>query len=273
MKRLLLTLAVALVSVSSSAAIQYEFTQKSTVSDSVEPVADLTARAIVDGERSRIDFLGGTVYPPGTYVVSTDGSRKLRFVDPQNEWFTEVDTATLATSLGASSIKITNLKSEMEPKDDQPVIAGFPTQHTRLTVTYDITVTKKSIPLKQHVRTEIDTWSTPRFQATGASSFLSGIRTGNPDIDNLLEVELQQAKGFPLRQTVTTRTIADLPPSRSALSTPTTRTLVREMWVTKIQETAPDASQFVVPAKYRRADVTDTPAAARQTVTFDPPTQ
>src|SRR5688572_32876276 len=68
MKTLLVTVALTLVAVSSSAAIQYEFVQKNTSADPVEPVTDLTARAVVDGDRSRVDFLSGNLYPPGTYV-------------------------------------------------------------------------------------------------------------------------------------------------------------------------------------------------------------
>jgi hypothetical protein len=271
MKTLLVTVALTLFAVSSSAAVQYEFVQKNTSADAVEPVSDLRARAVVDGDSSRIDFLGGTLYPPGTYVVSTDGARRLLFVDPVKEWYTEVNTASVVTALGASNIRITNLKSMMEKRDDRPIIAGHETEHARLTITYDISVTVKSIPLKQHVRTEVDTWTTPQFAAAASASFLSGMRTGNPEIDRLLEVEATQFKGFPLRQTVTTRTVADLPPSRSELKVPTTRTIVRDMWVTSIRETAPDASLFVIPSKYRRADAQEAPKAARETLTFDPP--
>jgi hypothetical protein len=271
MKRLLVTLAVTLVAVSSSAAIQYEFVQKNTSADSVEPVTDLTARATIDGERGRVDFLGGTLYPPGTYVVSNDGSRRLLFVDPLNQWYTEVNTTSVATALGSSNIRITNLKSSIEMRDDRPVIAGYPTEHSRLTITYDIAVTMKSIPLKQHVRTEIDTWSTTQFPEVSILSFLSTLRTGNPEIDKLLDVETTQLKGFPLRQTVTTRASADLPPRRSEIKTPTSRTIVREMWVTSIREVPPDPALFTVPAKYRRADAQEAPKAARETLTFDPP--
>ena len=271
MKRLLVTAALVLVAIPSFAAIQYEFVQKNTSADSVEPVSDLTGRAVVDGDRLRIDFLGGNLYPPGTYVVSTDGSRKLIFVDPTKEWFTEVNTASVATALGTSNIRITNMKSSMEVRDDRPVIAGYATEHSRLTISYDISITVKSIPLRQHVQTEVDTWATPQFPAASAMSFLSGLRTGNPDIDKLLDVEATRLKGFPLRQTVATRASADITPSRSQLQTPTTKTLVREMWVTSIRETPPDSRLFAIPANYHRADVQDAPKAARETLTFDPP--
>jgi hypothetical protein len=271
MKRLLVTVALTVVAVSAQAAIQYEFVQKNTNADTVDPVAELTARAVVDGDRSRVDFLGGNLYPPGTYVISTDGSRRLLFVDPTKKWFTEVNTASVASALGAGNIRVSNVKSSLQVQDDRPVIAGYPTEHSRLTITYDISVTMKSIPLKQHVKTEIDTWSTPQFPSASAMSFLSGLRTGNVEIDKLLEVETTRVHGFPLRQTVTTRASADLPPRRSEIRAPTSRTLVREMWVTSIREVPPDGKLFLVPAGYRRADVEEAPKAARETITFEEP--
>ena len=273
MKRLLVAVAISLVAVSASAAIQYEFTQKNSTPAAVEPVTDLTARAVVDGDKSRVDFLGGTLYPPGTYVISTDASRRLLFVDPTKEWFTEVDMATVATTLATSNIRISNFKSSFATREDRPIIAGHPTEHTRLSLQYDITVMVKSIPLKQHVQTDVDTWATTDYAPHTTSSFLSAMRTGNPDIDRLLDVEALKVKGFPLRQTVTTRAVADLPPSRSELKTPTTKTIVREMWVSSIREVAPDPSMFLVPAGFRRADVPDVPKAATQTLSFDPPTK
>lgn len=272
MKTLLVTVALALVASTSSAAIQYEFVQKNTTADTVNPTTELTARAIVDGERSRIDFIGGTIYPPGTYVISTDGSRRLLFVDPTKEWFTEVNTATFATSIGASNIRVSNVKSSMETKDDRPIMAGLVTEHTRLTLTYDISVMVKTINLKQHVRTEIETWSTPQYAAATLGSFNSALRTGNPEIDAILEIETTKVRGFPLRQSVTTRTVADIPPSRSQLQVPATRTIVREMWVTSIRETSADPATFTIPANYRRADTPEPPKSAAKVLTFEPGT-
>ena len=272
MKRLLVTLAITLAAVSSSAAIQYEFVQKNTSADAVEPVTDLTGRAVVDGERSRVEFIGGNLSPPGPYMISTDGSRRMVFVDPTKQWFTEVNTASMATALGASNIRISNLKSTVETRDDRPVIAGYPTEHSRLTITYDISVTLKNIPVKQHVKTEVDTWSTMQFPAVSAMSFLSGLRTGNAEIDKLLDMEASaRLRGFPLRQTVTTRATADLPPRRSEIKTPTSRTIVREMWVTSIREVPPDSALFTIPPTYRRADAQEAPKAAKETVTFEEP--
>src|SRR5215210_6393575 len=110
MKRLLIALALASITVPSFAALQYEFMLKNTSDDAAKQSSDMTGRATIDGFRSRIEFLSGNLYPPNTYVLSTDASGRLYFIDPAKQWYTEVNTAGIATALGASNIKISNLK-------------------------------------------------------------------------------------------------------------------------------------------------------------------
>lgn len=267
MKRLMVTVALAWLAVPAFAALEYEFVQKNTSDDAVKPVTDLTARAVIDGSRSRVDFLGGNLYPPGTYVVSTDGSQRLFFVDPAKQWYTEFNAAHAATALGAGNIRIENLKSDVKKLDDRQTIAGIDAERYRLTMSYDITVTMRNIPLRQHVQTDIDTWVTSRFKVDDTFS-ARGMRTGNAMIDQLIETETGKIPGFALRQTVTTKTSFDPPKRRSELKIPTQRTMVREMWVTKVKEVAPDASFFVVPASYRPADQPEQKAASQ--LAFEP---
>ena len=174
MKKLLVSLALALaVATPSFAAIQYDFVQKNTSDDTVVPSRDLTGRATVDGERLRVEFLSGNLYPAGTYAVSSDASRHLFFVDPSKEWYTEVNTAGIATALGTSNIEIANLKSKTEILADKPKIAGYDTTHHRVTLNYEMTVIMRGIPLKQVVQTEIDTWTSSEVAASG-TDFLTG---------------------------------------------------------------------------------------------------
>lgn len=274
MKRQLVTVALVLLAAAPAfAALQYDFSQKNTTEDTVMPMTDLSARAVVDGERSRIDFLAGNLYPPGTYVVSTDGSRRLFFVDPGNKSYTEFNTAGVATALATSNIRIENLKSSLDKRDDHPILAGIASDHSVITISYDITVAMKTIPLKQHVTTTIDTWSTAKFGDVGQNELANALRTGNPDIDALLEAEASKIEGFPLRQIVTTRTSFDAAGRGSQLKMPPTRTFVRETWVTAVRETTAEPLLFTVPATYRRSDMPELPKSATQTLTFDPPTR
>ena len=259
-----------IVAVPAFAAIEYEFSQKTTTEDPLVPTTDLTAKAVIDGLRTRVDFRSGTLYPPGTYAVSSN-SRQVFFVDPVNKSYTEVNMAGATTALAASSIKIENFKSNIERTPDRQVIAGLEADHYRITLSYDISIRMGNMPLKRRVNTVIDTWNTLRFGDV-AQDFISnggGQRTGNEQIDKFFDAT--KVPGFPLRQTITTRTQHDFPSTtRSELRVPAVRTATREMWVTSIRETRGEGISFTVPSIYRRADVPDAPRAATKVLTFDP---
>lgn len=273
MKRLLVSVALASIAIPSSAAIQYELTQKNTSAHSAVPSRDMRARVTIDGDRSRVEFLSGNLYPPGTYVISHDASRRRYFVDPGKQWYTEFDASGIATAIGSSSIKITNLKSSTETMPDRPKIAGIESSHTRITLSYDITVMMKALPLTQSVTTEIDTWSTMQFGEIQPSFLAGTMRTGNKEIDRLLDSEASQLKGFPLRQVVTIRTTYEVPKG-SKLQRPNSRTITRETWVTSVRELPPDGALFTLPATYRRADAQEVaPSAAAGVLNFEPATK
>lgn len=267
---LVMGVVLALVAVPAFAAIEYEFSQKTTTEDPLLPTTDLNARAVIDGVKTRVEFRGGSLYPPGTYAVSSD-PRQVFFVDPLNKSYTEVNMAGATTALAASSIRIENFKTDLQKMTDRPVIAGVETEHYRVTVTYDITVRMGNIPLKRHVNTTIDSWNTQRF-GDMAPDFISGGRTygtGNEQLDKLMSST--RLPGFPLRQTITTRTQHDLPANKgSQIQLAPVRTAVREMWVNSIRETPSTAVSFVVPASYTRADMPEAPRAAGSILSFDP---
>src|SRR5438132_3454449 len=193
---------------SASAAIQYEFRQTSSSDMEGMQSLDCTGRAVVDGERSRVDFVNCNAYPAGSFVLTTNGSRILTFVNPARKSFADVNAGAVATALGATKITIGNKKVNTAEMPDHPLIAGIPTDHTRLTLEYDVTVMFGSIPLTQSVHTLIDRWTTQAFGDV-AETFLSGgaLHTGNADIDELMSYENEKGRGFPLKQAVRTTTI------------------------------------------------------------------
>jgi hypothetical protein len=248
--------AVFVVAMPAAAAIQYEFFQKSSSDASNTPAADVTGRALIDGARSRVDFIGGSMYPPGTYVVSTDGARTLRYVDPINHSYTEVSTRSLASAIGTANLKIDNIQSSVTKLADRPIIAGVPADHYRMTITYEITVTMANMPLTQSIRTVVDRWTTVAFGEVG-SAMGEPMLTGNAKADELIAIETTKIKGFPLREVVT---ITSTNPRHKAvpgskLQLPATRTRVRETLVTEIREARPTPSSFTIPANYQKFDV------------------
>lgn len=272
----LLAIALLLVACPTFAAIQYEFFQKSSSDNSDLPPADVSGRTTIDGDRSRIDFIGGNVYSPGTYLIATNGTRRLLFVDPIHKTYSEINTLGVVTALGSSSITIENLKSSVDKLTDHQIIAGQPTDHYRLQLTYDITVNFRGMPLKQSVRTVIDKWTTLAFGdlVSDALTTTGSVQTGNAQVDELIAVETTKIKGFPLKQSVsiTTTNIRNAQVA-SKVNVPASRTRTREMEVTTIRQLASiDPLTFTVPAAFRKLDVSDKPAETPSKVlTFEPP--
>jgi len=124
----------------------------------------------------------------------------------------------------------------------------------------------------------IDKWVT---QALGeiSETFLAsgGIRTGNPDLDDLILTENTKIKGFALRQTISVTTLNDNPQALgSKLQMNRSLTQTRELTVTSIEaKAALPADTFIVPAAYRKPDPLrdDTQKAPLQILSLQPPSK
>lgn len=259
MKKSVVVAVLFFVCQSAGAALQYEFQQVTHSDVSGMPSVEFSGRAVIDGDRSRVEFVSGNAYAPGTYVISTNGSRSLTFVDPMKKVYVEVNGSTVAAAVGASNISVDNLNSNVAKLDDHPVIAGVPTDHYRLTMTYDISIALGAISLKQNVRTTIDKWTTVAFGDV-AETFLanSGVRTGNAKLDEIIDLETTKIKGFPLRETTQTVTTDARDAASSTLAREggysRTRTQTLEMTITSIRQADAAPASFSIPASYQRAD-------------------
>lgn len=264
--------AIVLFSFSAFGAVQYDFHHASRSDGSSVPPTEFSASATIDGESSRVDFRSGNAYPPGTYVVSTNGSRTLTFVDPGLKSYTEMNTSTVAAAIGTSNITVENERYDFAKLDDRPVIAGLQTEHYRLTISYDITVSFGTMPLKQAVRTTIDKWTTVQFGDIAETYVVSGgIRTGNVKLDAILDAETTRIKGFPLKQTIeitTTNLRGNIAGSKLGLSP--TRTQKREIVVTAIRQVPSAPAAFAVPLNYRRAEPGSTDPTKPQILSLEP---
>ena len=258
-----------------SAAIQYDFRQTTSSDAEGAQAVDCSGKAVIDGERSRVEFVNCNAYPPGSFVLTTNGSRMLTFVDPAKKVYADVNAAAVASALGSAKITVSNKKIGNTEMTDHPVIAGLPTDHYRLTLDYDITVTFGTTPLTQTVHTIIDRWTTATFGDVAETFLSSGaVRTGNPDLDDLIAVENAKGKGFPLRQIIRTTTINNRAQSvKSELVVSRSTTITRELAVTAIQPVAKVAdAMFLVPAGFHRADPVrdDTQKTPIQTLSMQP---
>ena len=258
-----------------SAAVLYEFRQTTHSDLESVPSTDITGRGVIDGDRSRVEFVSGAGFTSGTYVITTNGSRTMIFVDPSKKTYVEVNAAGVASAIGSARITISNKKVNLTQLEDHPLMAGLPTEHYRLTIKYDITLAFGTIPLTQTVNEIIDKWVTQAFGEV-AETFLAGggIRTGNPDLDDLITTENTKIKGFALKQTISVTTTNDNPQiAGSKLQLSRTLTQTRELTVTSIEPKAKvPADLFIVPANFHKPDPLrdDTQKAPFQMLTLQP---
>ena len=129
MKNILLATSLLLSVTGVHGAVQYEFRQ--TFHSDVEalPSNNMTGRGIIDGDRYRVEFLSGTAFPAGSYLISNATKQQI-WVDPSKKSYVEVNAASVASALGASHITISNKKIDVTQMPDHPILAGLPTDHT-----------------------------------------------------------------------------------------------------------------------------------------------
>jgi len=257
MKTILLAISLLLAVTGVHGAVQYEFRQTFRSDVETMPSNDMTGRAVIDGDRYRVEFLSGSAFPSGSYVISTNATKQQIWVDPSKKSYVEVNTAGVASALGSRHITISNKKVEMTTLPDHPIVAGLPTDHYRLVMSYEIAVPFRQLELKQAVTTVIDKWTTMAYAAI-AENFLAGggVHTGNADIDDIFDAENTKIKGFPLRQTLQITTVNANPRQPgSQIPMKQTHTQTRELTITAI-EAKPEvaAALFQIPAGFHKAD-------------------
>lgn len=266
MRTALLAALVLLAAQSGWAGVQYEFVQNTQSDIEQIPPTHLTGRAVIDGDRSRVDFAGGNIYAAGAYVISTNGSRTMAFVDPLTKSYSEINAAAIAAAYGASNVTISDLKTNLQKLGDQLTVAGVPTSHYHLTLTYEVKLSYGSMPLQQSVREEIDAWTTTQFGEIADNFFAGGtIRTGNPELDKIIEAETTLIKGFPLRQktTITTSNSRGAVPG-SKLPFSAVRTQQRDLQIQWIKPLSADASLFKVPLAYQKVEASQQANLSKQ---------
>lgn len=256
MRKMLFAAVILLATQSGWAGVQYEFIQTAQSDIEQFPPTRLTGRAVIDGDRSRVDFIGGNIYAPGAYVVSTDGSRTMAFVDPVSKSYSEINASAVAVAYGSGSVSVKDVKTDLQKLPDQTVVAGIPTSHYHLTITYDVTLMYGSMPIVQSVREDIEKWTTDQFGEVADNFFAGGtVRTGNAELDKVIDAETKMVPGFPLRQRTTITTTnprGKAPGSQLALSQ--SRSETRDLQIQSIHKMTPDATLFSIPVSFTRVD-------------------
>ncbi|HVT44941.1 MAG TPA: DUF4412 domain-containing protein [Thermoanaerobaculia bacterium] len=250
MKRIALFVVLAAFSSALSAGVTYQF---KSVTDGKGGALDGTA--FVEGSRVRLDFRSGDgmVFQKGTIVLSDDGGKTMRILDPKNKTYYEFSLEEMVASLGGIvkgmgglfKMDISNPDVKVADGGDGGTIEGYPTKKYLVDSSYDMNMTVMGMKRAMKISTRSESWTTDKL-AGELMTFVQhrGLRTGIEDLDKLIAAQGAATKGFLLKQVSTTTTTQG---GKAATSVTTTT-------VSNI-ETAPiPASRFEMPAGYRQGE-------------------
>lgn len=153
------------------------------------------------------------MYKKGAYWLFRAADDTLYMVNPEEKTYARLPLNAMMQVAGVVGklvkIKIKNPVINVEKLGTETIL-GYPCQHSKMLMEYDMEVKVAIIKSKSHEKIEKETWSTPKFKGMEemAESFrFREFKTGMEDLDALVEQQMkaEAGLGFPLKMiTVTT---------------------------------------------------------------------
>lgn len=231
-----------------------------TDSDQNRMDSEMTIKAWVDGDSTRIEFAEGDqtgFFGPGSYMVTTDAGENLYLVDPEEQTYAEFNLGEMMNTAGAMmegmgdmfKIEFTDLSSEKISEGPGESILGYSTRHLQYRTGYTMRMAVMGMKQEQRVDMTQDMWVTDAFDPRAFAVWLrpdqrmKGFIEG---LDELMEAEFSKMQGVPLKS-VMVQTSTD---KKGRTSTSTTTTEVQAL-----REESIPASMFQIPAGYTETEV------------------
>jgi hypothetical protein len=213
----------------------------------------LAGRARVEGRQMRIDFTSGDgfLFRDSSIVLSQDGGKTVVVVDPLQRRYYILSLDKLLSAMtgavrgtGLLTIHVTNVVSSVRDLGYGGVIDSYRTHRYALEASYDLSLGVVGAITRAHIHTHTETWTTDKIDSSLATFVQQGgLRTGEPDLDRLLDASSRTVYGFPLRQ-VTTTTLRSV----GGIESRSTQTVE----ISHFQRMSFAPSLFEIPAGYRQ---------------------
>ncbi len=253
MKRMVVLCGV-LFSVSSMAfgALSYTAVTKAKGGPGAD-MQDGTIKGLADGTQARVEFVEGRnpMAKPGSYIVTKDAGKTVTLVNPAERTYMRWDIEKFTAAAGdvmkamGSFMTITVKDHKVEKLIDEagPKMLGRATRHVKVKTSYTMETSVMGMKQSQAQSRIDEIWATTKVDEEGLMfwSKQQRIRTGNESIDKLIEAELSQIQGFPLKR-ITETTMTDR--GRAQTTTVTFE-------VTALENAKAPAGAFDVPAGYK----------------------
>lgn len=213
--------------------------------------SSMSGTAAVQGANARVELTrgDGILFQDGAVVVTADGGKTLRVLDPKARTFYTLNFEDLFATAGALmksmgsmfQLSFANQKVEVKPAGAGEAIEGYPTKKYTILTSYDMTAKVLGSDLSSRVEMQTELWATSRLSADYATFVQSrSVRTGIEGIDSVIAAQSKGVEGFPLRQVTKIRTT-----QKGRVDEQTTT-----VTISKIREGQIPASAFAVPAGF-----------------------
>lgn len=225
-----------------------------TASISSGPRDKSITRGLVDGLNARIEFVEGksTGMEKGSYMITRDGGKTITMVNPEDKSFMKIDPEQMAATAGQMMnatkgfMSMTFKNPTVETLEDEkgPAMLGMPTRRVKTKTAYTLETSVFGTKNVSQVTREDEMWVTTKMNDPGFNLWQKQrrIKTGNEDIDKLIELEAGKVKGFPLKTVSKTVT-------RDAKGREETTSTVYEL--TALKDTSAPKTAFDIPSDYK----------------------
>lgn len=263
MNRKRLALWAAMVGVSASALAGWQYTAVTrSEGQGRQSAADSKVKALVDGDRTRVEFLesGNPMMKGGCMLVTKDGGKNTYLVDPEKKTYSKWDMPAMmnmaSSTMKMMGMKVSDLKTEKLLEEDGGKVAGFPTKHYRFRTTYQMEMNYMGMRNATSFSREQDVWASTEVPGTAFGFWLKKdeFKTGDEQMDSMIQAGLDQVKGVMLKQ-VSTQS------SKNAQGQTQVTTVTME--VSDVKEASPAASVFELPDGYRETSLFEPRAGAK----------
>lgn len=251
-RSLTLALLLALIAAPGFAGIHYKSITKNQDGNG-KSVGDIAVEGWVSGGNARVEIKesGNPILKKGSYLITKNGGQTIYLVDPAEKTYGEWDIQAMLGAAGAMlnsmgplvKMEFSDPKVEKLAEDAGPTIAGVPTRHFKYRTSYTMKMKVMGMGQESATVSEQDLWVTDKISDAALGVWLRNTppKTGNEQLDKLIDSEIGKVTGYPLKMvTVSTSTNKK---GKAAVTRST-------MEVTELDTNATVKASFDVPAGY-----------------------
>jgi len=219
-------------------------------------------RSYIDGANARIEFVEADrdgFFQQGGYLLTNDGGEVVYLVNPQDETYMSFNldalfgmaSSAMEAAGGIVDMEFENVSSEKLAEEPAGALLGYDTTRFEFQSQFSMRMAVLGFARTMTTETHSEIWCTDEIAASGFSVWLrpERFRTGNAEVDELIEQQNDMENCLPLKSIVT---------STSGGGRGNGQTTTSEMIVTELREESgfPDAT-FSLPSHYTETSLLD----------------